>query len=271
MSTVPQIEERDVPRVFRVEERRAEIVRMLEKEGSITVDRICNEFGVSAVTSRGDLNELERRGRLQRVHGGALPIDHTLSVADINDRMNVNVAVKRKIGRIAADMVRDGDSLIVDSGSTAFQFVTQLENKRNITIVTHDLVIANYVNSRLPYATLVMLGGTLRYKHHYLSGPLALEVMQEIFVDKAFLAANSFSEDQGFMVENEAACEIKRALIHHARVCIMLMDSTKVGLHNFVRFATLDDVDRIVIDRDPDGLLGKAVSKLENGPQIIIS
>ena len=87
--------EKDIPRVFRVEERRAEIARILEKEGSITVDRICEQFEVSAVTARGDLNELERRGRLQRVHGGALPVDHTLVVADINDRMNVNVRSRR--------------------------------------------------------------------------------------------------------------------------------------------------------------------------------
>ena len=263
--------ERDIPRVFRVEERRAEIARILESEGSITVDRICDDFGVSAVTARGDLNELERRGRLQRVHGGALPVDHTLVVADINDRMSVNVAAKRKIGRAAANYVREGDSILVDSGSTTIEFIAQLENKANITIVTHDIAISNYVNSRLPNATLVCLGGTLRYNHHYFVGPFVLDALEKIYVDKAFLAANSFAPDQGFMVENEQASQIKSAMIKHARQRIMLMDYSKVGLHNFVRFATLSDVNRIVTDRDPDGILSSAISSLENGPQLVIA
>ena len=264
-------DEKDIPRVFRVEERRAEIARILEKEGSITVDRICEQFEVSAVTARGDLNELERRGRLQRVHGGALPVDHTLVVADINDRMNVNVVAKRRIGRVAAGMVRDGDSILVDSGSTTFEFVAQLEGKEGITIVTHDLAIANLVNTRLPHATLVLLGGTLRYNHHYTSGLLTLEILQKVYVDKAFLAANSFTPEQGFMTESEAAAQIKSELLRHARIRTMLMDCSKVGLHNFVRFATLSDLDRIVVDRDPEGAIQKAVSKLENGPQLVVA
>jgi DeoR/GlpR family transcriptional regulator of sugar metabolism len=262
--------EKDMPRVFRVEERRAEIARILEREGSITVDRICADFDVSAVTARGDLNELERRGRLQRVHGGALPVDHTLVVADINDRMSVNVAAKRRIGRAAADMVRDGDSIIVDSGSTTYEFVSQLESKRSITIVTHDLVIANLVNSRLPGATLVFIGGTLRYNHHYCSGPLSLELVEKIFADKVFLAANSFTAEQGFMTESEVAAEMKSTLLRHARQRIMLMDYSKVGLHNFVRFAELSELDRLIIDRDPESYVRNAVSKVENGPQLIV-
>ena len=236
-------DEKDIPRVFRVEERRAEIARILEKEGSITVDRICEQFEVSAVTARGD----------------------------INDRMNVNVVAKRRIGRVAAGMVRDGDSILVDSGSTTFEFVAQLEGKEGITIVTHDLAIANLVNTRLPHATLVLLGGTLRYNHHYTSGPLALEILQKVYVDKAFLAANSFTPEQGFMTESEAAAQIKSELLRHARIRTMLMDCSKVGLHNFVRFATLSDLDRIVVDRDPEGAIQKAVSKLENGPQLVVA
>lgn len=266
-----QGDEKSLPRAFRVEERRSEIARILETDGSITVDRICERFGVSAVTARDDLNELERRGRLQRVHGGALPLDHTLVVADINDRMGVNVSAKRKIARLAAGMVRDGDSIIVDSGSTTFEFVVQLESKSDITIVTHDLAIANLVNKRLPNATLVLLGGTLRYNHHYFCGALTLELVQKIYVDKAFLATNSFTEEQGFMTENEAAGEIKSTLLGHARQRTMLMDYSKVGLHNFVRFATLGDLDRIIIDRDPEGYMRKAVSRIEHGPQLLIA
>ncbi|HQE70061.1 MAG TPA: DeoR/GlpR family DNA-binding transcription regulator [Atopobiaceae bacterium] len=266
-----QDDEKDIPRVFRVKERRAEIARILEAEGSITVDRICDQFEVSAVTARGDLNELERRGHLQRVHGGALPLDHTLVVADINDRMGVNVSAKRKIARAAAGMVRDGDSIIIDSGSTTFEFVTQLEGKENITIVTHDLVIANFVNKRLPNATLVLLGGTLRYNHHYFCGALSLELVRKIYADKAFFAANSFTEEQGFMTESEAAGEIKSTLLSHARQRIMLMDYSKVGLHNFVRFATLEDIDRIIIDRDPEGYMRRAVSRAENDTHLVIA
>ena len=266
-----QDDEREVPRVFRVEERRSEIARILEQEGSITVDRICEQFDVSAVTARNDLNVLERRGRLQRVHGGALPVDHTLGVAEFSQRMGVNVLAKRRIAQAAAAMVREGDSIIVDSGSTTYEFVKCLEDKQDITIVTHDLAIANYVKSRLPFASLILTGGQVRRDHDYCCGALSLEVINKVFADKACLATNSFTEDQGFMTENEQAAEVKTALVHHANQRIMLMDYSKVGLHNFVSFAGLSDVDRIVVDRDPDGYLRRAVTRTEDGPELVIA
>ena len=266
-----QEEERDVPRVFRVEERRSEIAKIIEEEGSITVDRICEQFEVSAVTARNDLNVLERRGRLQRVHGGALSVDHTLGVVEFNQRLGVNVSAKRRIAQVAAEMVREGDSLIIDSGSTTFELVKCLEDKQNITIVTHDLAIANYVKARLPFATLILTGGQVRRNHDYCCGALSLEVINKVYVDKAFLATNSFTDEHGFMTENEQAAEVKTALTRHAKQRIMLMDYSKVGIHSFVRFAGLADIDRMVVDRDPEGYLRRAVSKTDDGPELVIA
>ena len=259
------------PRAFRVEERRGEILRILEEQGGITVEEICQACGISAVTARADLNALEQRGRLRRVHGGALPLDRSLTVVNINQRMSVNTEAKARIGARAAQLVQEGDSIIVDSGSTTYELVRALDPQLSITVVTHDLTIADYVEAHLPQSNLILLGGALRPSHDYCCGPLTLSMINQIFADKVFLATNSFSPEYGFMTEYEPAAEVKSAILSHGRERIMLMDSSKVGLHSFMRFATPQDIDVLVVDKDPNRTISRAFSSIARAPELIIA
>lgn len=260
----------ELPRAFRVEERRSEILRLLAEDGAVTVDQLCERFGVSAVTVRADLSALERRGSLRRVHGGALPPERAQVVVGINERMAVNVEAKRRIGALAARLVEDGDSLVVDSGSTAMEFVRALSGKSRVTVVTHDISIATYAELNLPESRVVVLGGMLRMDHGYCAGPLTLSMIANLYVDKAFLATNSFAFENGFMTENAQAAAVKTALLEHARQRIMMMDATKVDLHNFVRFGGPEDVEYLVMDEDPGQRVSRYLATLPAAPELLL-
>ena len=248
------------PRVFRAEDRRDEILVILERDGKISVDDICRTFDVSAVTARADLNILEERGKVRRIHGGAILVDHALMVEDIDRRMMVNTRAKRRIAHVARRLVHDGDAILVDSGSTAYEFLRTLEDLRNITILTHDLTNAAFVQTHLKNASLILLGGAVRPDHGYCCGALTLLQLRQVYADKAFVATNSFAPSAGFMTENESAAEVKATIIEHARERIMLLDSSKVGVHNFIRFAGLRDFEYVVMDEDPDQVVSRAIS-----------
>ncbi len=140
-------------RKIAIDERRAMIVEEINRRTSLQVADICERFGVSEVTARNDLDKLEKNGKLRRTHGGAVSLTRTITVSFPDQRLNLNVEAKRAITERAASFVHDGDSLFVDTGTTAFEFVHFLYDKRDITLVTSDLSIASFADSSIPTQT----------------------------------------------------------------------------------------------------------------------
>ena len=128
------------------EERRAAILSMLDRATSVQVTQLAEAFGVSRVTARSDLDALARDGKLRRTHGGAVSLSKTLTVSVQERRINVNAEAKRSIARLAAPLVEDGDAVLVDSGTTALEFVRAISGRSGVTVVTDDLTIADYVD-----------------------------------------------------------------------------------------------------------------------------
>lgn len=260
----------DVPQGgIKVQKRQSEILDMVSTKQRVSVKELACDFEVSEVTIRSDLDLLEKEGKLKRVRGGAVLPDRMREVADIARRMEINSEEKRKIAIRANALVSDGDSIAVDSGSTSFEFVKTLSNKKDLTILTHDLRMAAYVDRQLPNASVIVLGGALRSRHGYCWGPLTVEFINEFFVDKAFLGANAFTPAQGFMTESPHSGEVKRALIEHSRESIMLIDSFKIGINSFIRFADIGDLDYVVMDDDPDGIVQQAAGNTSSSPAIL--
>ena len=149
------------------EERRVAILSMLERDAFVQVGQLAEAFGVSRVTARADLDALERDGKLRRTHGGATSLSRTLTVSVQDKRVNVNVEAKRAIARRAAVLVADGDSILVDSGTTSLEFVRALAGRASVTVVTDDFTVADFVDRSMPALDVIMLGGTLRKGHRY--------------------------------------------------------------------------------------------------------
>lgn len=256
---------------LRSDDRRNEIVKHVTSASKkISVDELASLFEVSAVTIRSDLDWLERQGKLKRVRGGAIVLDRMRDVADISRRMTINIERKKHISQVANSCVDDGDAIFVDSGSTTFEFVKTLKNKQRITIITQDITIASFVDSELLDASVIVLGGVLRPQHGYSWGPLTLSIIDRLYADKAFLGANGFVPKQGFMVENPQSDEIKRAFIDHAQQSYVLVDATKVGVHSFIKFAGLAQVDYIIMDEDPEGIVNRDLSTSNPRPKLLL-
>lgn len=252
-------------------DRQSFILEWLDSNPSIAVSDVQKRFGVSDVTVRHDLIALESAGKVRRVRGGAVSLARTMLMNYPEERINFNVAAKDRIAHAAAGLVEDGDVIIADIGTTAYQFVRQLEDKKGITIITGDLSIAHFASFNLPGAEVMLLGGKVRKEHLYLAGAMTLDAMSKLYADKAFLSCDGFHHDHGFTVEHDFSTTIKRAYIANSRQSVMMLDSSKLGRTSFYRFSTMDDFDYVITDEDPEGYLVKSVDRSKHAPQLVIA
>lgn len=256
------------------DERRTAILEMLERSASVQVGDIARTFGVSAVTARADLDALAEAGKLRRTHGGAVSLHKRLTVSTQDMRVNVNVAAKQAIARTALTLVRDNDTLVVDSGTTALEFVRMLSERSGITVITADITIADFIDESLPSVDVVMLGGALRKGHRYLYGPLTIQALGMLHADLAVICPGSFVPGRGFMTDFPQMAETKSALIGSARGSVALLDASKIDGRGMYRFAGIEDVDKLVADSDPQGLLRASIDDLPDfasKPELLIA
>ncbi|WP_058271168.1 DeoR/GlpR family DNA-binding transcription regulator [Olsenella massiliensis] len=238
-----------------LEERRAALFQLVERESSVRVQQLAADFGVSPVTIRGDLKALERDGKLKRTHGGAVSLSRRLTVSVQERRLGVQVEAKRLIARRAASLVQDGETLLVDSGTTTLELVRALSLHAGLTIVTCDLTIANFIDSSMPSCDVILLGGLLRKAHRYTTGPIALAALARLHADKAFVCPGSFLPGRGLMTDYQSMAELKAAFLGAARQRVCLMDASKVGARGLISFGGLDSFELVVMDGDPRGVV----------------
>ena len=243
------------------------------RTSSVQVADIAETFDVSSVTARADLDALASAGKLRRTHGGAVSLHKRLTVSVQDQRINVNVEAKQAIARSAIGLVRDGDTVFVDSGTTALEFVRMLDVRSGVTVITADITIADFIDESLPGVTVIMLGGELRQGHRYLFGPLTMAALGALHADLAVICPGAFVADRGFMTDFPQMAEIKTAAMGVAH-SVARMDASKLNARGTYCFAQLDAVDHIVVDQDEKGALSDALSALPEGtrrPQLIIA
>jgi len=231
-------------------ERQHEILRHLYLAGYVEVKELAATLDVDLSTIRRDLETLAHEGRVQRTHGGARPpagaVDLPYAV-----KQGERLAAKRGIATAACALVRDGDSVLLDAGSTTYVLATELRNRRNLTIVTNDLLIANVV-ADYPGVRLLVAGGELLTSTYTLCGERAVAFLQDLRVDWAFLGADAVDIDSGITNTNTLEVPLKRMMIAVASHSVVLADSSKFGQRALVRVAEISEVDRIVTDDQLD-------------------
>ena len=162
-------------------------------------------------------------GKLRRTHGGAVSLHKRLTVSVQDQRINVNVEAKQAIARSAIGLVRDGDTVFVDSGTTALEFVRMLDVRSGVTVITADITIADFIDESLPGVTVIMLGGELRQGHRYLFGPLTMAALGALHADLAVICPGAFVADRGFMTDFPQMAEIKTAAMGVASRSVALI------------------------------------------------
>ncbi len=232
-------------------ERQRAILDMLDARNSLTVSELVAQFGVSEMTIRRDLSLLERKGLLRRVHGGAISARGRAFEPPYHARSDHQPLAKQRIGKVAASFVNDGDSLILDVGTTTLEVARELLYKQNLTIITPSLWIANLLADHAGIR-LILTGGILRSGELSMVGHLAERIFQEFYVDKLFLGAGGVDLQAGLTEYNLEDTLVKKAMLKSAKEVILVADATKFNRVAFTSIAPLNVVDRIVTDDSID-------------------
>jgi len=226
------------------------ILDILLKEKKISVGELSRRLGVSEVTIRKDLTELEKQGRLLRRYGGAVPAENPLQVVSHLKRVSLRLEEKKRIAKFAASMIKDGENILLDAGSTILALAKELHG-REIRVVTNNIAVANELlgDDRI---TVEIIGGTLRRASEAMVGPRACKALENIRVDKVFLGCSGFDPALGFSSQNAVEAETKQKMLKCAPEIIVLADHSKFSRPAFANFAKLDEITKIITDRKPD-------------------
>ncbi len=225
-------------------ERKRIILDKLSQTGTISVSDLAEELGLSEVTIRSDLKELEEKGWLQRTRGGAAPAFHR----DILERQRLHIDEKHAIARAAAELVQDGDVIMIEAGTTTALIARYLIGKRDIHIVTNSTLVFSYARMS-PALQITMTGGEFRRPTESLVGPIALETINRLNVRLAFVGTDGFSLHRGMTTHLVEGGEIVKAMKAHAEQTILVADSSKYGKVGFVTVLPLREVAMIITDK----------------------
>jgi DeoR family galactitol utilization operon repressor len=234
-----------------LQERERKILDILSERGSLSVSLLARELGVSDVTVRSDLKVLEERGLLNRTWGGAFPAFHP----SILERQRLFIEEKNRIARAAAELVRDGDSVMIEAGTTTALIVRYLLGKRDLHIVTNSTLAFSYAR-RNPAVSITMTGGEFRFATESMVGPVALRTICGFNVRIAFVGTDGFSLKRGMTTQLVEGAEIVKAVRRQAETTYLVADSSKYGKSGFVSVLSLSEVDGIITDSglQPDAM-----------------
>ena len=227
--------------------RRQEILRRLKASGEVTIAVLATELEVSEMTIRRDLETLDNEGQLRRVRGGAISGREPLLRAAVLGPPARRTEAKQAIGRAAARLVDDGDTVIIDVGTTALEFASHLKGRRGITVVTPSLPVAMELGNESDVRVLVT-GGMVRPGEFSLTGGAAEATFADVNCDVAFLGVAGIHAAAGLTEYNPADALVKRAALRAARRCVILADRTKLDHVTFYTIAAVTAVDTLVTD-----------------------
>jgi len=228
-------------------ERKQQIIELVNRKNKVSVQELCETFSMSVGTIRNDLKELEKLDLLSRTHGGAISISKIGFERITSEKLVKHQREKKAIARVAAELVEDGDTIAIDTGTTTMEFVRLLNKKRNLTVVTNDLAIAVLIED-FPHTTVMFIGGIIRKGFHCALGPQSISMLKEIRVDKTFLAGNGIHVKSGITTPDVDTAQLKKELIGIAEKVYFLCDSSKINRAGFIQVAQLDQIDMLITD-----------------------
>lgn len=229
------------------EERKQLILEYLQQNARATVQELSKCLEVSESTIRRDLKELEEARLLSRTHGGAIASQTVNFEPTYKEKEDQFKREKEALARVALKWVEEGDTILLDSGTTIFHLVQELKSFSRLTIVTNSLIFAQELQG-VHGIEVIVTGGTLRRETQSLVGPIAEQALDKIRVDKAFIATNGLDLTEGLTTPNLHEAAMKSKMIKTAQTIILLTDHSKVGKVTFAKFAEITDVHMCIID-----------------------
>ena len=243
-------------------ERRALILRMLEQKEEVQVTELSRMTGISEVTIRKDLTILQNRHLLLRTRGGAMrkPIENQNEDTTIARKRMFNFKEKERIGEAAIQYIKDGDFIMLDSGTTTMEIAKHLQKFEHLRILTNAMNIATELLNYKRF-DVVILGGNVRVNSHSVVGPLSLSVLRNFTGYKLFLGVDSFSIENGVSTPNLEEALLNQMMIQQAGQVIAVFDSSKFNKRSYVHVASVNELDCVITDNAiPTGMSSKLKS-----------
>jgi DeoR family transcriptional regulator of aga operon len=228
--------------------RRKKILERIQETGEVLITDLSREFDVSEVTIRNDLENLERKNQLIRARGGAIHSENHVGIDQrLTEKNTIHIPEKTAIGKKAASLIHDGETIIIDSGSTTAEIVKHLGDRRQLNVITNALNIANLL---MAYSNInvIIPGGYLRQNSMSLVGPLAEKNLRGFYVDKLFLSTDGFDTTQGIYTPNIDEAHLNSIMISIAKEVILVTDSSKFKRKSLAFICTIDKIKTVVTD-----------------------
>lgn len=230
------------------EERRREILELLRNDGRVLVRDLSKRFRTSLITIRKDLESLHHQGLLERTHGGALPLrTGALQDQTLQEKERLHRNEKMRIAAAAVKMIRPGQVVILDSGTTTTAIARGCRHVRGLTIITNATNIATELEGS--NVEVILTGGTLRKNSFSLVGPLAEESLRKLSADMLFLAVDGFDVAYGLTTPNQLEARVNRAMAEAARRTIVVCDSSKFGRRSLSLIMPVSAVHETITDK----------------------
>ena len=228
-------------------ERHRAILDVVSRHGRASVIELSESLAVAPETVRRDLSTLERQGLVQRVHGGAIPTGRAAFEPSVDTRSQVLQDEKFRIAQAALAEVPEEGAIIVDAGTTTGVLLTLIPDGVQLTVVTNSVLHAAAVAHR-PNITVLMLGGRVRSRTLACVDEWAIESLQGLYADVAFVGSNGITAARGLTTPDRNEAATKNAMLMAARRRVVLVDNTKFGQNHFATFGKLEDIDVVITD-----------------------
>ena len=232
-------------------DRQQNILKLIHQNGKVTVKELSRYFGTSEVTIRTDLAEMESKGFLSRVHGGAVSNHKTYYNMDMEERINVNQEAKKRIAETVSSMLADNSTVMFGAGTTSLYVFRMIPLNLHLNVVTNYIPLAVEAGAN-PNLNVVLVGGQVNYKYQFTYGDDTMRELRRYHADTLILSVHGVSSFAGLTTYFNYEAGVCRVMMEQAEKNIIVADSSKIGRIAFAKLADIGDVDHIVTNNDPE-------------------
>jgi len=250
---------------LKIDARRKKILELLRRDGQVRVSQLSEQLGTTAATIRSDLDALERDGYMERTQGGAIQSMRNYYNMDFQHRKQEHMEKKRAIAAAAADMVQDGNTLFINSGTTTYFIAVELRKRKNLNIVTNSISVAVELGD-VPSFRVLLLGGEINVQYSFTYGETAREQLSHFRSDYAILSIDGVNPGTGLTTYHAEESVIDRTMMEQAKQTVIVADSTKLGHESFSHVSELTSAIRLITDEYADRTLAAKIA--QKGVQI---
>ncbi|MFC7679011.1 DeoR/GlpR family DNA-binding transcription regulator [Paenibacillus sp. GCM10028914] len=244
------------------EERRQTILAQLSTEGKVQVHALANIFNVSTETIRRDLDRLEKEGRLRKVYGGAVQTRSEWIEPTFLKRSEMYRSEKQAIGKLAASLVKEGETVILDNGTTTLEIMRHLKDRADVTVITNSVPILACALEEFK-GRIIFAGGEVNINYQAATGAIAHQMLDQFKVNKAFISAGGISLSEGITEYNLDEALLSRKMMLRTEEAILVADHSKFGVTTFAQIAPIEQISMIITDSGCTEEWVEALNKLD--------